>query len=328
MELSRRDFVRLCTGTVAGFGVSQLFHPFVREVLAETLTGHRPPVFWVEGQGCTGCTVSLLNATHPGIADVLLKIIGMQYHPTLMAAEGQLAFQYMLNRANTFAGQYIFIVEGSIPLRADGRYCVVAASEHHEYTMVEVTDIMARNAAVVIAAGTCSAYGGVPAAHGQQTGAVSVSTFLQARNIPTPVINVPGCPPHPDWMVGTLVLLLDAIKRKGLQGGLVETLSTLDSVGRPKVFYPNTHLSCPWLGAYQAEQFSPFLTDKAGCRFKLGCKGPWSGCDAAKRKWNGGVNWCIANATCIGCTEPNFPDGKSPFYAHASSLTAQRSSYD
>ena len=27
MALSRRDFVKLCTGTVAGFGVSQMFHP-------------------------------------------------------------------------------------------------------------------------------------------------------------------------------------------------------------------------------------------------------------------------------------------------------------
>ena len=60
--------------------------------------------------------------------------------------------------------------------------------------------------------------------------------------------------------------------------------------------------------------FSPFMTDKKGCRFELGCRGPWSGCDSATRKWNGGVNWCIANATCVGCTSPNFPDGMSPFY--------------
>ena len=96
MELTRRDFVRICTGTVAGIGVSGMFHPFVRDVLAETLTGQRPPVFWVEGQGCTGCTVSLLNNAHPGIAKVLLEIIAMHFHPTIMAAEGQLAFQSML----------------------------------------------------------------------------------------------------------------------------------------------------------------------------------------------------------------------------------------
>ena len=44
MSLNRRDFVKLCTGTVAGFGVAQMFHPAVREALAGTLTGERPPV--------------------------------------------------------------------------------------------------------------------------------------------------------------------------------------------------------------------------------------------------------------------------------------------
>lgn len=318
MKLSRRDFVRMCTGTVAGLGISGMFHPFVRDILAGTLTGERPPVFWVEGQGCTGCTVSLLNNIHPGIANVLLKIIGLQFHPTLMAAEGQQAFQFMLERANAYAGKYIYIIEGSIPIREEGKYCIVGEVDHHEFTMAETTDIMARNAAVVIAAGTCSSYGGVPAAHGQQTGALSASAFFKQRSITTPVINVPGCPPHPDWMVGTLVLYLDAIERKGLQDGLVETLNTLDSVGRPKTFYPNTHLTCPYLEDYLTVRMSPFMTDKQGCRFTLGCRGPWSGCDSATRKWNGGVNWCIANATCVGCTEPDFPDGASPFYEYRS----------
>ena len=62
MALSRRDFVKLCSGTVAGFGVSQMFHPAIHEAFAQTLTGERPPVFWVQGQGCTGCSVTLLNS--------------------------------------------------------------------------------------------------------------------------------------------------------------------------------------------------------------------------------------------------------------------------
>ena len=186
MELTRRDFVRICTGTVAGIGVSGMFHPFVRDVLAETLTGQRPPVFWVEGQGCTGCTVSLLNNAHPGIAKVLLEIIAMHFHPTIMAAEGQLAFQSMLDKSKEFNSQYVLIVEGSIPLKADGKYCVVGEVDHHEYTVAEITDILARSAAAVVAAGTCSSYGGVPAARGQQTQAVSVSQFLKMRGIPTP----------------------------------------------------------------------------------------------------------------------------------------------
>ena len=98
MALSRRDFVKLCSGTVAGFGVSQMFHPAIHEAFAQTLTGERPPVFWVQGQGCTGCSVTLLNSTHPSIADVLLKIISLEFHPTVMAAEGEGAYEHMMRK--------------------------------------------------------------------------------------------------------------------------------------------------------------------------------------------------------------------------------------
>ena len=314
MALSRRDFVKLCSGTVAGFGVSQMFHPAIHEAFAQTLTGERPPVFWVQGQGCTGCSVTLLNSTHPSIADVLLKIISLEFHPTVMAAEGEGAYEHMMRVAEKFKGKFIFAVEGAVPVAHDGKCCVVAEAGHHEVTMTEVTKVLAANAAAVLAVGTCAAYGGIPAGKGNETGAMGVSAFLKKEGIPAPVINIPGCPPHPDWMVGTLALLLDAMKRKGTEGGVLEIMRGLDDVGRPKVFYPNTHLSCPYLGSFEDGVFSPSMTDKKGCRFELGCRGPWSGCDSATRKWNGGVNWCIANATCVGCTSPNFPDGMSPFY--------------
>ena len=314
MALSRRDFVKLCSGTVAGFGVSQMFHPAIHEAFAQTLTGERPPVFWVQGQGCTGCSVTLLNSTHPSIADVLLKIISLEFHPTVMAAEGEGAYEHMMRVAEKFKGKFIFAVEGAVPVAHDGKCCVVAEADHHEVTMTEVTKVLAANAAAVLAVGTCAAYGGIPAGKGNETGAMGVSAFLKKEGIPAPVINIPGCPPHPDWMVGTLALLLDAMKRKGTEGGVLEIMRGLDDVGRPKVFYPNTHLTCPYLSSFEDGIFSPFMTDKKGCRFELGCRGPWSGCDSSTRKWNGGVNWCIANATCVGCTSPNFPDGMSPFY--------------
>ena len=129
MALSRRDFVKLCSGTVAGFGVSQMFHPAIHEAFAQTLTGERPPVFWVQGQGCTGCSVTLLNSTHPSIADVLLKIISLEFHPTVMAAEGEGAYEHMMRVAEKFKGKFIFAVEGAVPVAHDGKCCVVAEAD-------------------------------------------------------------------------------------------------------------------------------------------------------------------------------------------------------
>lgn len=314
MSLSRRDFVKLCTGTVAGLGISQMFHPAIQEVFAETLLGGRPPVFWVQGQGCTGCSVTLLNSVHPSIADVLLKIISLEFHPTVMAHEGEAAYEHMLHIASENKGKYIFAVEGSIPVNFDGKCCIIAEAKHEEVTMTAATKDLAANAAAVLAIGTCAAYGGIPAAKGNETGALGVGAYLKKVGVKTPVVNIPGCPPHPDWIVGTIALGLHALAT-GTLG--VFAKQELDMMGRPKAFYGrNVHMNCPHLGEFEEGKMCKTMTDKDGCRYTLGCKGPTSGCDAFERLWNNKTNWCVNNATCIGCTSYNFPDGKSPFYVN------------
>lgn len=314
MAISRRNFIKLCTGTVAGFGVSQVFHPAIYEAFAKTLTGEKPPVIWITGQACTGCSVSLLNSVHPSIADVLLKIISLEYHPTLMGGEGASAYEHMLNIATKNTGNYIFVVEGAIPTLYNGECCVIAEHNHHHVTMTETTKELATHAAVVLAVGTCAAYGGVPAAKGNETGAIGVSTYLKDQNISTPTINIPGCPPHPDWIVGTMGLTIQALSTNTLH---IFIKDSLDHIGRPKPFYGrNIHMNCPHLKKYMAGDMVTKITDKNGCRYKLGCKGPGSGCDAFERQWNNKVNWCVNNATCIGCTSQSFPDGKMPFYSN------------
>jgi hydrogenase small subunit len=78
-------------------------------------------------------------------------------------------------------------------------------------------------------------------------------------------------------------------------------------------FGDNLHETCPYLDQYDNSEFSETFT-KPGCKAELGCKGPSTYADCAKRRWNNGINWCVENAVCIGCVEPDFPDGKSPFY--------------
>lgn len=315
MSLSRRDFVKLCSGTAAGYGISRIVHPAVRQALAETLTGERPPVFWLQGQGCTGCSVSLLNSTHPAIADVLLQLISLDFHPTLMAAEGESAISFMLRMAGEKQGQFFLVVEGAVPVGGGGRYCVIGEIQHRELTLESALRNMAPRAAAVLAVGTCAAYGGVSAASGSVTGATGVRSFLNSAGIHTPVVNIPGCPPHPDWMLGTLLVILDLVRRKGLADGLAELVSLLDADGRPSPFYgANTHATCPYLYLFDEGRMAGTLTDKNGCRYDLGCKGPGAMCDSPVRRWNGKVNWCVENALCIGCVQPDFPDGQSPFY--------------
>ncbi len=315
MSLSRRDFVKLCTSSVAGYGISTMFHPEVHKALAQTLTGERPPVIWITGSACTGCSISILNAAHPAIADVLLKVISLEYHPTLMAGEGAGAFEYMMKIAEQFEGKFFLAIEGAVPIAEDGKYCVVGEAHYKEYTMTETVNLIAPKAAAVLAVGTCAAFGGVSAAQGSVTECLGVQKYLETQNINTPVVNISGCPPHPDWMVGSIVLALGEIEKNGLEQGLANVISILDRFGRPTPFYgKSTHSQCPYLGDYYKGKMCTSMTDKKGCRYDLGCKGPMASCNSALIRWNSTENWCIENGVCIGCVEVNFPDGKSPFY--------------
>ena len=154
-----------------------------------------------------------------------------------------------------------------------------------------------------IAVGTCASYGGVPAAEGNLTGALSLKEFFAARGIDKLVINIPGCPPHPDWVWHSVVHLVRL--------GLPELVN-----GSPKLFFDRkVHESCPRYHDFQQEIFAEKLGDK-GCLFKLGCLGPDTAADCPTRWWNGGQTWCIdANAPCIGCASPLFARRKSfPLY--------------
>ena len=304
MALTRRDFLRICGGGIAGISLSQMFIPEVVEALKKAANG-KPPVLWIQGASCSGCSVSLLNTTHPTIAEVLLKIIDLRFHPTIMAASGEMAIDALEKTASKNRGKYVLVVEGAIPTKEDGRYCMVGEKKGKEFSMLDWTTDLGKDAMAVLAFGSCAAFGGIQAAKPNPTGAVGVKKLFDMKGIKTPVINVPGCPSHPDWMVGTLAHIL-------LYG-----IPELDELSRPKVFFGKLlHDHCPYRAFFDKKKFCNDFNDKEGCRWLLGCKGPAAFCDAWRRHWNGGVNWCVQNATCIACVEPNFWDNYSPFYSN------------
>lgn len=162
----------------------------------------------------------------------------------------------------------------------------------------------ARKAKAVVATGTCATFGGIPAAENNPTGAISVPEFLKNNGIAKPTILLPGCPSHPDWMVGTLLY----VHKFGIP--------PLDESGRPKMFFSRIlHDKCPRFSDYERENFAERYGDE-GCLFKLGCLGPITHADCTTRGWNSATNNCInAGAPCIGCAGPNFAiRADFPFY--------------
>jgi hydrogenase small subunit len=301
MSITRRQFLKICAGTGIAIGASETLLPEIIGALEKAAAGN-PPVLWIQGGGCTGCSVSLLNTVHPNIAEVLLKIISLKFHPTVMASSGELAMETLYKMAEAYKGKYFLALEGTVETAANGKYCMPGELKGKEITIVDMMKNFGSKAAAVLALGQCGAYGGIPAAEPNPTGSKGVRDFFKDVGIKTPVINIPGCPPHPDWIVGTIAHVL-------LFG-----IPELDSEGRPKLFYGTlVHDNCPYRSYYDEKKFAKSFGEE-GCRVELGCKGPESYSDCWKRGWNNNVNWCVHNSLCLGCTEPGYPDRFSPFY--------------
>jgi hydrogenase small subunit len=270
------------------------------------------PVIWFQGAACTGCTISLLNSASPAIKNVLIDQIipgvhiNLRFHATVMAGAGEPVIKVLEDTAKEREGEYVLVAEGAIPTATEAVYGAVGERDGKPVTMETRLVELARKAMAVLAVGTCASFGGIPAAAPNPTGCKPVSQILRAKGINRPLINIPGCPPHPDWIVGTVASIL-------LYG--LPRAEDLDDNLRPLAFYGKLiHENCPRRAYFDEGKFAKKPGDE-GCLYELGCKGPITYADCPARRWNSGTNWVIgAGAPCNGCTQPEFPDLASPFY--------------
>jgi len=270
------------------------------------------PVVWLQGATDSGCSVSVVNATWPSARNLLLeevvpgKHINLRFQATIMAGSGDPVIDVLRDTAKEAAGSYLFILEGAVPTKDGGLYCAVGEDGDKPIPVMEHVKNLASSALACIALGTCASYGGIFAGSPNPTGCKGLSEVLADAGIDTPVINIPGCPPHPDWFVGTVARIM--------LGGLPGP-EEIDEVGRPLEFYGSLiHENCPRRADFDAGKFAKKPGDP-GCLYLLGCKGPQTSADCPLRQWNGGVNWCVkSGGGCHGCVEPEFPDKVSPMY--------------
>jgi len=267
------------------------------------------PVISIQGQNCTGCVTSTLCSEYPSMKNILLSDIipGVKldfvFHPNIMTASGNLAVE-ILEQAQE-QKDYVLIVDGAIPTKDNGIYCATGEKEGKKYTILDEVIALTENAFLVIALGTCAAFGGIAAASPNPTGAQSVGDVFLTHKINKPLINIPGCPPHPDWLFGSI----EEVLLNGFEN------VNLDDFGRPKTFYGKLiHEQCPNRAYFDEGKFAKKLGDE-GCLYELGCKGPVTYADCPIRHRNGKTNWVIGSgAPCSGCTQPEFPDFLGDFY--------------
>jgi quinone-reactive Ni/Fe-hydrogenase small subunit len=291
--INRRDFMKWTSATTATLMLPPMFTPLVAEA---TELMNRVPVIWIELQDCAGNSEALLRSSTPTVDDLIFDVLSLEFHETIMAASGHQAEAQLEDAIHHFKGKYILFVEGAIPTAMNGQYGTIGASGE---TFQEHLERLAKDAAAVVAVGTCATYGGVPAAAPNPTGAVGVMDLVKGK----PVINIPACPANPANMVGVVLHYV-------LTGQVPE----LDSLLRPKfAFGYRIHDNCERRAHFDAGEFVEEWGDEGAknnfCLYKVGCKGPMTFNNCSIIRYNEGANWPIGvGRGCIGCSEPDFWD--------------------
>jgi len=350
MRITRRDFLRYCTIAAGALGLTAT--DLLKMEKAMALPGGTK-VLWLNGQACTGCTVSLANSSYYGtLQDLTLgnplltgaaSTLDITFIETLSGVTGD---QIAAQLPTASSGNFVLCVEGAIPTGASGDYCkigfdwpglsgdvTIQAAVHHFATLP--------NCIAVLPIGTCACFGGIPGGFPNPTSAKGVLDLFKTtypseyKAVRKKTINIPGCPPNPNWIVGTIAYLIasgipnvDALRRPRTYYG-ERICNNCDRFG--KVFISNSYPNL--IGApngynctapqnqWKTDEPTGVQQYRSLCLKKVGCKGSRTKSDCSLRKWHSpgklaaGVNWCVgAGAPCQGCTQDKFPDGMSPFY--------------
>jgi hydrogenase small subunit len=293
--ISRRSFMKFCILNASLMALP----PWAGRAMAEQLINkRRPSVIYLSFQECTGCLESLSRSFSPSVEGLILDVISLDYDDTLMAAAGFQAEEARLAAMEANKGEYVVVCDGAIPMKDGGVYSTAAGK-----TSLQVLEETVKDAAAVVAVGSCASFGGLPMANPNPTGAVPISDLVKDK----PLINIPGCPPIAEVITGTILHFLTL------------GVPDLDKHGRPLVFYGNTiHDRCYRRTFYDEGKFAKTFDDEGArngwCLYELGCKGPVTYNACATVKWNNATSFPIESGHgCIGCSEPGFWD-KGGFY--------------
>ena len=286
--MNRREFAKFCAGVAATMGLPQAAGLRMAEAAAAQA---RPPVIWLHGQECTGCTESLLRAEHPTLESLILDLISLEYHETLCAGAGHQAEAHKQKIMQENKGKYILVTEGGTPTKDNGIFCKVGGK-----TQVEQVREAAEGAAAIIAIGSCASWGGIQSADPNPTGAKPTQDIVPGKV----VVNIPGCPPNPYNFISTVLYLLTFNKPP-----------ELDEKNRPKFAYGRLiHENCERRPHFDAGRFALEFGDlghrQGWCLYKIGCKGPETSanCPAIGFGDVGFGSWPVGTGhPCFGCTE-------------------------
>jgi hydrogenase small subunit len=301
--IGRRSLLKFAIAMATSLALPPAIAPLMAANLAKA---KRRSVIWLSFQECTGCVETLLRATSPTIDQLIFDFISLDYQEVLMAAAGASAEKSLRDAIAANTGEYLLAIDGSIPTRDSGVYSLTGGRSN-----LAMLEDIARDAKAILAIGTCAAFGGIPKAFPNPTGAVGVEDLVSDK----PIVNIPGCPPVPEVLSGVLAYFISFGR-----------LPDLDARKRPLAYFGATiHDQCYRRAFYDQGKVAKTFDDEGArqgwCLFELGCKGPTTHNACASLRWNNGTSFPIQSGHgCIGCSQPDFWDAGSFYTSLASGV--------
>ncbi len=264
--------------------------------------------YWLQGGGCGGDTFSFLSSEFPNIVELFTALdIELLWHPSLSnicpADHKHLIDEIIVGNQPLD----LLIVEGSVICGPAGTGMFNTKGGQPKK---ELINFLAAKAQVVVALGTCAAFGGFGADHiieatglqfsKRKRGGFLGEKFLSKAGLP--VINLAGCPCHHDVTQGAISALATGVPLE------------LDKYQRPLEWYSTmVHQGCT-RNEYHEYRVEESDFGELGCLFfHMGCAGPLVPGPCNKLLWNRQSSKPRAGVPCFGCTDPEFPRS-TPFF--------------
>jgi len=263
-------------------------------------------VLWLQGGACSGNTMSFLNAEEPTVVELIVDFgINILWHPSIGLEIGHQVTDVLNSCLSGETQLDIFVFEGSVVQGPNGTGKMnYFADRPMQDWIKELSEV----AQFVVAVGDCATWGGIPAVppnpsestgfqfHKKKKGGFLGADYVSKGGLP--VINIPGCPAHPDWITQILVAIST--------GRIGDVL--IDDYHRPKTFFTDfVQTGCTNAAAF-AEKIDGHFGKHGGCLFyEVGCRGPMTHASCNRILWNRQSSKTRANHPCLGCTEPGFP---------------------
>ena len=245
----------------------------------------KPTVVWFQAITCNGNTHSLLSANSSRL-ELFFDSFNLIYHPSLTIEK---TLDDILNQKEQID---FLLIEGAIT--SNEKFFSISND-----TTFNLLNKLALKSKYIIAVGSCASNGGIHAKFTQNNDIKGINDSIDKETINKlehTIVNLTGCPVHPEWILQTLFSLRDYGKMN------------LDEEKRPKELYSTlAHHGCTRNEYFEWKVEGAFGA-KEGCLFyDQGCRGPMTHSSCNKILWNDISSKTRVGMPCIGCTESDFP---------------------